>query len=447
MSELQTAREHAVHLLRAGQTTTDVAAALHRSESWVRKCWRRYQHTGWAGLSDVSRAPHQHGTRLADDVRASIIQARSELEAAAATGTGLKYIGARAVRTHLKASQLDPLPSVSTIERVMREAGMLRAKAAPPTVTYPRLCPQQPHTLIQIDQMPHFLHGGQRVFCFNGIDVVSRYPTGQVYLHRRASDAVAFLIHVMQIIGIATYTQVDNEGCFSGGSTHPYVLGQCARLALHLGTELVFSPVYHPQSNGCIERFHQEYQRHVWQDTYLTDADAVQAQADRFFAHHRASGHHAALAGHTPHDLHHRTPPRLLAAAHPVPTARVPVSAGRLHFMRCIQPDGTVSVLNVDWQVPGYDPGHGVWVTVTLHPDGSTLTVYDAAPDASDRQCLVTYPFPVKDGVVPKPTPLPLAPPAAMVLDVNDLVFAPLRIGFTAMLSLWRQYLPDEHAS
>jgi hypothetical protein len=211
--------------------------------------------------------------------------------------------------------------------------------------------------------------------------------------------------------------------------------------------ELVVSPVSHPQRNGCIERFHQEYQRHGWQDTSLTDADAVQAQADRFFAHYRASGHHAALAGNTPHDLHHRTLPRLLAAAHPVPTARVPVSAGRLHCIRWVQPDGTVSVLTVDGQVPGYDPGQGVWVTVTLHPDGSTLTVYDVAPDASDRQCLITSHFPVKDGVVPKPTPMPPAPPAAMVLDVNDLVFAPLRIGFTAMMSLWRQYLLDERAS
>jgi hypothetical protein len=160
MSERHTARERTVNVLRAGQTTTDGAAALHRSESWVRTCWRRSQHAGWAGHADMSRAPHQHGTRLADDVRASIIQARSELEAAAATGTGLTSIGARAVRTHLTASHRDPLPSVSTIERVMREAGMLRANAAPATVSYPRLCPQQPHTLIHIDQMPHVLHGG-----------------------------------------------------------------------------------------------------------------------------------------------------------------------------------------------------------------------------------------------------------------------------------------------
>jgi len=181
MNEIQAARESAIHVLRLGYTAREVARELNRSESWVRKCWRLYQAGGWAGLAEASRAPHQHGRRLSNEVRSAIIRARSELEAQAAKGTGLKYVGGRAVRTRLKAQKVSPLPSVATIERVLREAGMTRPKAASPTISYPRLCPHQPHQLIQIDHMPHFLQGGQRVFCFNGLDVVSRYPTGQVY--------------------------------------------------------------------------------------------------------------------------------------------------------------------------------------------------------------------------------------------------------------------------
>ena len=255
--------------------------------------------------------------------------------------------------------------------------------------------------------------GGQRVFCFNGIDTVSRYPTGQVYQHRRAVDAVDFLIHVMQTIGIAGYTQVDNEGCFSGGFTHPYVIGQFARLALQMGTELVFSPVGHPQSNGSVERFHQDYQQHVWQDTYLADDVAVQVQADQFFSRYRHSGHHSVLADQTPHQAHHTAKPQLLAATFTRPAERLPIYAGRLHFMRRVQPDGTVSVLNVNWPVPRFDPLKGVWVTVELQPDQSTLTIYDAAPGATDRQCLVSYPFPLTEAVLVRPDDLvPTSPPA-----------------------------------
>jgi len=96
-------------------------------------------------------------------------------------------------------------------------------------------------------------------------------------------DAADFLVHTWQTLGISQYTQVDNGGCFSGGFTHPYVLCQVVRLALLVGTELLFSPYYHPASNGSVERFHQDYDQHVWQDTELADIPAVQQQAEDFF--------------------------------------------------------------------------------------------------------------------------------------------------------------------
>jgi transposase InsO family protein len=189
----------------------------------------------------------------------------------------------------LKAQKFTPLPSIPSIERVLRQAGLTRQKetATEPGIIYPHLQPSAPHQLCQVDIFPQYLQGGQRVACFNALDVVSHYPTGQARAQRRSQDAADFLLHVWQELGIAHYTQVDNEGCFSGGATHQHVLGKVVRLALDVGTELVFSPVNHPESNGYVERFHQDYSRHVWQDTYLADLDAVQTQADRFFEQYR----------------------------------------------------------------------------------------------------------------------------------------------------------------
>ena len=117
---------------------------------------------------------------------------------------------------------------------------------------------------MQVDIVPHYLTGGAQSPCFNAIDVVSRYPTGQAYRQRRSQDACNFLLHVWQEMGVPIYTQVDNEGCFSGGHTHRHVLGKVVRLALTVGTQLLFSPFYHPESNGYVERFHQDYDLHVW---------------------------------------------------------------------------------------------------------------------------------------------------------------------------------------
>jgi putative transposase len=398
-------RLQALALLQAGHEVNAVAEQLNCTPQWVRKVRRRYQQDGYQGLADQSRAPKQPGNQLPTAVRETIILARIKLEAQAQSGEGLKHIGSYAIRTYLDQQQVKPLPGVATIERVLREAKMTRPKkkVIKPDVHYPRLHPSEPHQLIQVDIVPHFLQGGKRVACFNGIDVVSRYATGQALPQRRSQDAMSFLVHLWQTVGIPQYTQVDNEGCFSGGTTHPYVLGSVLRLALHVGTELVFSPAYHPASNGTVERFHQEYNSHVWEDTYLADCTVVNQQANRFFSLYNQSGHHSALKGATPTAVHLASQPQVLASDFSLGSGKLPLTEGKVHFMRRVQANGTVRVLNVDWAVPA-PPDKGAWVTLSVDTEAALLSVYDAAPDAPTRTCLATYPFPLKEKVAPRQT-------------------------------------------
>ena len=400
MSQLQTQREQAIHLLRAGLKTKEVATKLGRSPQWVRKCWRRFQAEGWAGLVGRSRAPHCHGKRMPENVLRAVKKARSELEAEAKGGTGLKYIGARAIRTRLKEWHIKPLPSIRTIERILHQAQLTHPRQPQPEIVYPHLQAKEPLELCQVDHVPRYLRGGQKVYCFNAIDVVSRYPTGQAKGDRRAATAAAFLLHVWQTVGIPTYTQVDNEACFIGGFTHPYVLGLCVRLALMVGTELVFSPVRHPKSNGYVERFHQDYQKHVWEDTYLANLTATQKKADHFFALYRHSQHHSGLNEQTPDEIHNLADQRLLSSDFTKPPGKLPLYAGRVHFMRRVDPDSTVSVLNAKWTIPKPDFTKGVWVTLDIQPEGAHLFIYDQAPDAEKRALLAGHSFPISEPVL-----------------------------------------------
>lgn len=405
ISDLVAERQQAVHLLRSGRTVKEVVQTLNRHENWVRKWGQRYQAEGWAGLQDRSRAPQQHGRKLSAEARQAICQARSELEAAAASGAGLKYLGPLAVRTKLKDKGVSPLPSRASIERVLQASGLTRAKKgrSKSAISYPHLKPTQAQQLYQVDIVPHFLSGGERVACFNGIDVVSRYPAGRPFAQRRSQEAAEFLVQVWQEMGLPHYTQVDNEGCFTGGATHPYVLGKVVRLALNVGTELVFSPVYHPESNGTVERFHQDYDRHVWEETYLRHRQDVQDRGKSFFDLYRHSRHHTALKEQSPHEVHHHHPPTYLAPDFVLPTTKLPLREGRLHFIRRVDPDGTVKVLNSTWAVPKPDFQKGVWVTIEFKQTGATLSIYDAAPDVQERHCLVAYPFPVTEPILPYP--------------------------------------------
>ena len=394
-------RKQAIHLLRSGRPVKEVAAVCGRSARWVYKWWRRYEAAGWAGLEGQSQAPQHHGRQINPALAQLIRQVRSELEAEAASGKGLKYIGPQAIRTRLRKRRYKKIPSYTTIARVLRRAGMSRPRESTPPVVYPHLQPKQPLELVQVDIVPHFLSGGQRVACFNAIDVVSRYPTGNAYGQRRSQDAATFLIQVWQEIGIPHYTQVDNEGCFNGGATHPYVLGRVVRLALQVGTELLFSPVYHPKSNSHVERFHQDYNLHVWQDTYLRDLKQVRQQSKTFYRRYRQSAHQAALQERTPAQVHAQVVARTLDPHFKLPPVKLPLYAGRLHFLRCVSDAKTVSVLNVNWPVPAATPGDGVWVTLTLAPAKATLAIYDKAPDALPRRCLAQHPFPLHEAVLP----------------------------------------------
>lgn len=404
MPTLEEDRYAAIHLLRAGHSVEEVAKQLKRSRQWVRKWRKRYETGGWQGLASRSRAPKKHGRRLPESVRQLVAQTRSELEAEAAMRTGLRYIGGIAIRTRLKDKPNALWPSVATIERILREKELSqpRCKATLPKIVYPHLKPTQAHELCQVDIAPHFLSGGERVACFNAIDVVSRNPTGQAYARRRSQDAAEFLVHVWQTLGIPRYTQVDNESCFSGGFTHKYVLGKVVRLALQVGTELLFSPVRHPQSNGYVERFHQDYDKHVWEDTYLENRQAVQQQAEPFFQLYRHSRHHSRLNEQTPFEVHYQTAPHCLAPDFQLSQRKLPLYEGRVHFMRRVRSDATVSVLNVAWQVPDPPQDKGVWVTLELRCEGATLAIYDAAPDVAERTCLVTYDFPLSEPVQPR---------------------------------------------
>lgn len=263
-------RQRAIHLLRTGSTPAEVAKKLDRSERWVRKWRKRYDEEGWSGLQSRSRRPHRLAKAYPEEMREKVLEVRSELEAEAATGEAgvLKFIGSAAIRTRLKERGITEVPSRRTIERYLHDAGMTHPRQAKQRGSpYPNLQVKKPHELIQVDIYPRYLKGGQSVACFNAIDVAARYPFSYAYPHRRSRDAANFLLRLWQTQGVPTFTQVDNESCFSGGFTHPGVLGKVVRLALMAGTELVFSPIRYPKAQGGIKRFHQDYGKHVWDVT------------------------------------------------------------------------------------------------------------------------------------------------------------------------------------
>ena len=371
-------RKALIHLLNSGQAPREAAQVLGRSRGWAYKWKERFEQTGWAGMQSGSRAPRHVPSKTSAKIRQEIIRIRSELEAEAENQDHLGYVGADAIYGRLLLQGLETPPAVSTIERILRQAGktMPRLPQKQKEVVYPHLKPNSVHRLTQVDIVPHYLTGGKSIACFNSIDVVSRYPAGKQYANKRSGDALDFILHNWRELGLSDYLQMDNESCFSGGYKHPGVIGKVVRLALYVGVQPLFSPIYHPESNAFVERFHQDYSDFVWKKAHLENLAAVHQRSALFFPNYRNSHHHSALGGRSPSEVHRSAPARKLPLGFSPPMP-LPITAGQ----------------GVSDQ--------GVWATLSLKPGAATLRIYDAAPDAQKRRCLTEHPFPLKEPVVP----------------------------------------------
>ena len=395
-------RKALIHLLHSGEMPREAAQELGRSRAWAYKWKNRFEQDGWAGLQAHSRAPQHIARQTSAEIRQEIVRIRSELESEAENKDSLGYIGADAIYGRLLLCGVESPPAVSTIERILQQAGRTKPRLpqAEKDMAYPHLKPSAVHQLTQVDIVPHYLTGGESIACFNSIDVVSRYPAGKQYVNKRSGDAMDFILHTWRELGLSDYLQMDNESCFSGGYKHPGVIGKVVRLALYVGVQPVFSPFYHPQSNAFVERFHQDYSDFVWIKEHLEDLAAVHQRSAFFFPNYRNSHHHSALGGRSPLEIHRSVPARKLPFGFSPPNP-LPITAGQVHFLRAVDHKSNVLILNKVWAAGLGAPDQGVWATLTLKPGNATLRIYDAAPDAQKRRCLAEHPFPLKEPVMP----------------------------------------------
>ena len=127
---------------------------------------------------------------------------------------------------------------------------------------------------------------------------------------------------------------------------------------------------------------------------------AVRQRSALFFPNYRNSHHHSALKGKSPFEIHRASPVRKLPANFS-PPAKLPITAGQVHFLRAVDKNRNVLILNKTWSAGLGIPNQGVWATLSLTPKGATLRIYDSAPDVSKRRCLAVHPFPLSEPVAP----------------------------------------------
>jgi transposase InsO family protein len=296
--------KHRVAVLKvvAAHLSVTAAAAEHGiSRGHLHRLLRRYRDGGLGDLEPRSRRPHTSPHEASDEVRGRIIRLRIEL-----TARGLDA-GPATIAWHLEREGR-PVPSTSTIRRILHAAGLVVPEPRKrPRSSWRRFEASAPNELWQSDFTHWRLADGSEVEIYSWLDDHSRYLLGCTAFRRvGGDDVVATFTAAGDAHGWPAATLTDNGSVytsrFTGGrNSFEYLLA-------YLGIRQKNGAPGHPQTQGKIERFQQTLKRWLGRQPAATDLAGLQAQLDAFRLVYNEQRPHRAIGRATPGEAYRATP-------------------------------------------------------------------------------------------------------------------------------------------
>lgn len=389
-------RRQAIRWLLQGHTPQAILARIPRCRSWLHKWASRFDQLGQDGLYSRSRRPQSSPHAYTEQERRLVAHERLRLERCA---VGL--IGPAAIQAGLHATRLlRRVPSVATIKRILHEAGIYHRPREPRPAYFPQPTPSATYVVQAADWTARYLAGGQKVFAFHTVDLQTQALAQTISADKSVAAALSHALHSWQQIGLPDGLQLDNDAAFCGGYKRARVFGQFVRLCLYCGVEPIFLPPGEPRRNGAVERLNGLWAQAFWQRRrFRSLADAARASAG--FTRWQAQEYRPpTLHGLTPAQAQRRVARRRLTAGEvrALPDA-LPLTAGRVHFLRRVGEDGRITLLNETWAVGRRLRGQYVWATVLTHE--RRLKVYHRRAASAPVRLVKVFRYQVHETVVP----------------------------------------------
>lgn len=239
--------------------------------------------------SDRPSGPRQASKRTVQEIEDMVLRIRQELR----QESDLGEYGGQAIRGELKARQVDPVPAVSTIYRILERRGALDGQRRPRRRPPPRgwYLPDVAASRAELDQFDFIedlrIQGGPLI---DVLTVVSLHG-GLVGAWPRApfstQGVVECLVEHWRAFGAPTYAQFDNDTRFQGPHQHPGAIGRVIRLCLGLGIVPVFVPVAEQGFQAGIEGYNGLWQAKVWARFHHQSLETLLERSARYVAAHR----------------------------------------------------------------------------------------------------------------------------------------------------------------
>jgi len=291
-------RALAVQRFLQGESVQSICASLGKSKRWVYKWIARHSSEDPEWFESRSRRPLISPHRTSAEIEDIVEMVRLGLY------NKSLFCGDQAIQWELENMNVQPLPSLSTIGRILRRRGLTRRRTGryePKGKMYPGLPAQLPNETHQIDLVgPCYLTGPIRFYSLNSIDTAINRCAIEPMPSQAAQSVLDAVYAVWKRMGIPDNLQVDNEMAFFGSPIHPRGMGPLIRLCLLYGVNLWFIPPAEPWRNGVIEKFNDHYRQKFLAKVTLTSMTQLRQESQAYEQRHNSQYRYSKLKGQTP---------------------------------------------------------------------------------------------------------------------------------------------------
>jgi putative transposase len=379
MNDALSQRQAAIRLRLAGETIDTICRTVQRSYRWFHKWWKRYLAMGPEGLYDLTRANQRVVNRTPPHIERTVLSIRRRLTARVTPQTRYSLVGAAQIRAELEVLGSTPLPSLRTIERIVAQAGLscppVRLAQRLPRTEYPGPKAHDTNQLHQVDVVgPRYLKGDSTRYYF----LVRRETFAlSVYMElvdsRHMAGIMTFLVHAWQQLGLPQHVQFDNGREFCGFGPSARFLSRLIRLCLRPEVEPIFIPKGRPQRHGSIEQFNGWFQPLLLNRPSRRPAD-LHREMRRVVTSVNEQHVHPQLGHRTSAQYRRGKRLRKLPADFRVDGQKLPMTAGKVSFIRLVSTQGNINILEQSFHI-----GKRLkfqYVKATLYTRQQTLKVY-----------------------------------------------------------------------
>lgn len=243
---------------------------------------------------------------------------------------------------------------------------------------------------------PRYITGYGAIVSVNRIDVYTNQANLEQYDSKGTESIISFVIADWKAFGIPRYLQLDNEAAFRGSLYHPRTFGKLSRFCLNFGVEIVFIPFNEPWRNAYIESFNSRFNDLLWQSTKFKDLHHLRIESQQFRDKH--NNYQKYKKRTFLQQCFKNYTRRLLPDSFAFDVSQeLPITKGRLHFVRFVDEKGSINILNEEFYVDKTLSFEYVWAIINTGEQ--IVTIYYQAAKEAPNQLIRTASYKLREPV------------------------------------------------